>query len=393
VVRNGRRPRILFLVNTDWFFVSHRLGIGTALRDAGYEVVLAAAESDARRTVEQEGIRFVRVPFEPGSRSPFTETRTLAAIVDLYRREQPDLVHHVTIKPVLYGSAAARALRAPAIINAVSGLGYVFIDRDRPSVRHRAQREAIKAAYRVALGARRSRTIFQNPDDLGMFSDLGLVHRDRAVLIRGSGVDLSRFHSTPLPEGAPLVVVPARMLWDKGIGELVAAARVVRASRPDVRFALVGGADSQNPAAIPKAQLRAWEAEGVVEWWEHRTNMPEVFRSSHLVVLPSYREGLPLALAEAAASGRATVTTDVPGCREVVRDGETGWLVRPREVEGLASAIERALSDRGELQKRGHAGRKLAEAHLSSDAVIARTMEVYRELLPAGQGPHTRSRD
>jgi glycosyltransferase involved in cell wall biosynthesis len=374
-------PRVLIVVNTDGFFVSHRLGIGRALRDAGCHVTVAAAPSAARATIEAEGLQFAALPFEPGSRSPPQEARSLLALERLYRRERPDVVHHVTIKPVLYGSLVARALGVPAIINAVSGLGYVFIERPTDTPAHAALRLAVKATYRVALSGRRSRTIFQNPDDLALFADAGLVARGNTVLIRGSGVDTARFGPSPLPDGEPVVVLPSRMLWDKGVGELVEAARVVKRSRPGVRFALVGGADSQNPAQVPPAQLEAWQREGVIEWWGHRKDMPQVLSQAHLVVLPSYREGLPLALAEAAASGRACIATDVPGCREVVRHGETGWLVPPRNAAALAAALDEALSDPAELARRGRLGRDLAERELALDAVVARTLDVYRELL------------
>ena len=202
--------RALFLVNYDWFFVSHRLALGQALRDEGFEVTVAALDTGAGRTIEQAGLRFVPMPFIPGGRNPLHEARTLAAIVDLYRRERPDLVHQVTIKPVLYGSLAARALGLPAVVNAIRGLGYVFIERPGDGVSHRALRSSIKAAYRLALDNPRVRTIFQNPDDRGVFEQAGLVRRDRTVLIRGSGVDITRFTATPLPDGDPLIVLPAQ---------------------------------------------------------------------------------------------------------------------------------------------------------------------------------------
>jgi glycosyltransferase involved in cell wall biosynthesis len=377
-------PRALFVVNYDWFFVSHRLGLGLALKERGFDVTVAALPSpEARPKIEAAGLRFVALPFEAGGRDPRHEARTLAAVTALYRREQPDLVHQVTIKPVLYGSLAARALGVPAVVNAISGLGYVFIERPGDTTRHRALRGAVKATYRLALANPRARTIFQNPDDREVFERAGLVRRERTALIRGSGVDTRRFAPSPLPPGAPLVVLPARMLRDKGVGEFVEAARIVHRRRPEVRFALVGGADRQNPAGVPEAELKAWHASGEVEWWGHRADMPEVFAQAHLVVLPSYREGLPLALAEAAASGRACIATDVPGCREVVRPGETGWLVPPRDAAALAAAIEEALSRPEELSRRGQQGRIMAETELGKEAVIGRTLELYRGLLGA----------
>jgi glycosyltransferase involved in cell wall biosynthesis len=376
-----RQPRALFLVNYDWFFVSHRLALGEALRDAGFDVGVAALRTGAHEVIEGAGLRFHPLPFEPGGRDPLREARTLAAITDLYRRERPSLVHQVTIKPVLYGSLVARALRIPAVVNAVSGLGYMFIERAGDSASLRALRSAVKLTYRAALAYPRARTIFQNPDDLATFEQAGMIRRSQARLIRGSGVDTARFPATPLPAGPPLVVLPARMLWDKGIQEFVDAARLVRQRIPEARFALVGGVDTQNPAGIPEATLAGWNARGEVAWWGHRTDMPTVLAQAHLVVLPSYREGLPLALAEAASCGRACVATDVPGCREVVRHGVTGWLVRPRDAVSLADTLVQALSSPEELERRGQAGRKMAEEELSKAAVVQQTLALYRELL------------
>lgn len=378
--------RALIVVNTAAFYLSHRRPIGLALRDAGLEVTIAAAPSgDARHVIEGDGLHFTPLPLLPASRSPATEARALAALVALYRRVRPRIVHHVTIKPVLYGSLAARALSIP-VINAISGLGYVFIPQPGAPLAHRALRRGVDLAYRTALAGERTRVIFQNPDDMARFVERGHVTPARTRLVKGSGVDLGRFSHAPRPPGPPLVVLPARMLRDKGVVELVEAARIVKRARPEVRFALVGSNDSENPATIPTHELEGWVREGVVEWWGHRRDMPEVLRQASLVVLPSYREGLPLALAEAAASGRAIVTTDVPGCREVVRHGENGWLVPVRESAPLAQAISEALGDEAELDRRGAASRALAERELSVHAVVAQTLDVYRELL-GGQLP------
>lgn len=373
--------RALIVVNTAAFYVSHRRPIGRALRAAGFDVTIAAASSpDARDAIAADGLAFEALPFLPASRAPLTEARALAALAALYRRRRPDVVHHVTIKPVLYGSLAARALSIPTI-NAISGLGYVFIPQPGAPLSHRALRRGVDVAYRTALAGTKTRVIFQNPDDRARFVDARHVPLGRTRLVKGSGVDLARFVASPRPPGPPLVVLPARMLRDKGVVELVEAARIIKRARPEVRFALVGGNDSENPATIDTKTIDRWVADGTVEWWGHRHDMPEVLRQAHLVVLPSYREGLPLALAEAAASGRAIVTTDVPGCREVVRHGENGWLVPVREVAPLAHAIASALADDAELDRRGRASRALAERELSVDAVVHQTLDVYRELL------------
>ena len=373
------RPLAVFLVNDDAFFASHRLDLGIALRDAGFRVVVAAGDEGGARAIEAAGLERVAVPFDRGGRSITRDARTLARVTDLYQRLAPTLVHHVTIKPVLYGSLAARAARVPAIVNAVSGLGFVFLDR---TLAGRALRAGVTLGYRAALG-RRAVTVFQNLDDRDELVRRGMVDATRTRIVRGSGADTRRFARTPMPvDERPLVVLPARLLRDKGVCEFVEAARSLRARGVRARFALVGSADSTNPARIRRDELDSWVARGDVEWLGHRTDMERVYQEASLVVLPSYREGMPLVLLEAAAVGRPTVTTDVPGCRDAIEDGVTGWLVPVRDATALATTIERALGDRAELCARGEAAaRWVRERGLTRADVVAQHLAIYRELL------------
>lgn len=379
--RSGKR--LLFVVNADWFFVSHRLQLALACLEAGYEVGLCAGESGCRAQIEASGLRFFPLSIDRGGTHPLHDSRTLASLAHTYRSFRPDLVHHVTIKPVLYGSAVARALGIRGVVNAVSGLGYVFIPRAQERRRNAALRMALRGAYRLALSGKETRVIFQNADDQRAFVESGLVARERTRLVRGSGVDLGRFQASPPPASPFLALVPSRLLWDKGIGEFVSAARRVKATHPQARFVLLGRLDAGNPAAIAQPQLEAWVREGVVEWWpscEH-TQMPEMYRQAHVVVLPSYREGLPLSLAEAAAAGRAVITTDVPGCRDTVVAGQTGWLVPPRDADALAGALLAAVEAPEVLRAYGARGRELAEQRFDVKAVITQTQSTYDELL------------
>ena len=315
--------------------------------------------------------------------SPVDELRTLFSLARLYRRLRPSLVHHVTIKPMLYGSLAARLAgrRRTAVVNAISGLGFAFSSRRRAAV----LRPLVKALYRLALRGPRGYVIFQNPDDLDRFVRMGLAREDRAVLVRGSGVDCSRFRATPEPAGDhPLVVLPSRLLWDKGVGVFAAAARAVRATDPAARFTLVGAPDRGNPTAVPVEKLESWAAEGIVEWWGHREDMPEVLSGASIVVLPTtYPEGVPKALLEAAASGRAIVATDVPGCREVVRHGVNGLLVPPGDAEALTGAVRTLLRSPGLRESFGRAGRGIAVNEFAEEIVAGQTMDLYRKLLGA----------
>jgi glycosyltransferase involved in cell wall biosynthesis len=326
----------------------------------------------------REGFRFVPLPISRKSTNPLAEIRTLRSVFKVYRETQPDLVHHVTIKPIIYGSLAARLLHHRAVINAVSGLGYSFSPRGQM----RAMQPLIKALYRLVLRNPGSCTVFQNPDDRDDFVGMGLVRKEQTVIIRGAGVDCSQFRPFPEPDGNPVVVLASRMLWDKGVGEFADAARLIRADRPQVRFVLVGDRDTENRAAVPLRQMDAWVAEGAVEWWGPRPDMPEVLRGAHIVVLPSsHREGLPKILLEAAACGRPVVATDVPGCREIARHEINGLLVPSHDPRALASAITRLLDSPQLRNQYGNAGREIVEREFSQQIVVEQTLALYGKML------------
>ena len=374
------KPKLLFLQTQDYTFWSHRLPFARAALAAGYEVVVSAHEGSHGDLIRAEGMRFVPLPWKRSGMNPFYELFLLLKVVRLYAEERPDVVHQVTAKPILYGTLAAVLTGVPAVVNTFTGLGFVFISS---GLKARILRLAVSAALKVALAARGSRTIFQNEDDRALFVSGGLIAAERAVLIRGSGVDVSHFAPSPEPEGPPLAVLPARMLWDKGVGEFVEAARTLAAEGARARFVLVGEADDLNPAAIPEERLSRWKEEGVVEWWGLRDDMAEVYAQASVVCLPSYREGLPKALMEGAACSRALVTADVPGCREVVRHEETGLLVPVRDASALASALRRLLRDPALRRRLGEGARRLAVAEFAQEKVVERTLLVYRELLRA----------
>jgi glycosyltransferase involved in cell wall biosynthesis len=372
--------RLLFVVNDPAFFVSHRLPLGIRGRELGLDVAVAAPDGPGRDAIEAAGIRFHDVPLARGSTDPRTELRTLAAIATLVARERPTLVHDVTVKPVLYGGLASRLLRVPALVSSVSGLGYLFIAQGR---RAAVRRRLVALAYRRALGHPRSRVIFQNEDDRSELLALGCVAPERTVVIRGgSGVDVASYRVAPPPAGPPLVVMPSRVLRDKGVLEYVEAARILRRRGTIARFAIAGGLH-ENPAALTRAELDAIVAEGAVEWWGHRTDMPAVLAQASIVCLPSYREGTPRALLEAAAAGRAVVTTDVPGCRDAVIPGETALLATVRSGEDLARQLDTLLRDAALRERMGAAGRALAEREFDVKRVVDAVFEVYADVWPA----------
>jgi glycosyltransferase involved in cell wall biosynthesis len=370
--------KVIYVVNEARFFLSHRLALGLAAQDAGAEVMVVAAPETGEERLAQYGIGFKPVPL---SRSGFklrAEWRAYRELLQIYRTEQPDIVHHVTIKPVMYGTIAARRSHVKAVVNAVPGMGFVFTRRGAMASIRRA---IVNVAYRFALVHKNMRVIFQNTEDLRGFIGHAIVGKEDAVLIRGSGVDLQEFQPTDEPAGPPTFLLVGRMLCDKGVREFVKAAGLVRQSHPDWRFLLVGDVDPGNPSTLYTEELVAWQDEFGVEWLGQQENVADLMRRSHVVVLPSYREGLPKTLLEGAAIGRPLIASDVAGCREVVADQVTGLLVPAREVEPLAQAMIE-LGGNAELRRRlGDAARQKAEAVFSVDDVVTHTFRVYDELL------------
>jgi glycosyltransferase involved in cell wall biosynthesis len=374
----GSRPRILYVINVDWFFLSHRLPIARAARDEGAEVLIAAADTGRGDEIRAEGFRFLPIPLSRSGTNLIAELRTLWCLVKIYREVKPDLLHHSTIKPVIYGSLAARMRGIRPVINTISGFGYSLSEGPHTHV----LRPLSRTLYRLALRSSHTLTVFQNPDDRRDFVRLGLVRQDQTTLVRGSGVDCARFRATPQVEGDPSVIFGGRMLWDKGVGVFVEAARRLRAAYPGAKFVLVGAVDPANPTSVTSDQIRQWQAEGVIEWWGSRTDMPEILAGAHIVALPSmYREGLPKVLLEAAASGRPVIATDVPGCREIVRHKVNGLLVPPGDIEALVQALHKLLASSDLRSRFGDAGRKIVEREFSQEIIVRQTLELYRRAL------------
>jgi glycosyltransferase involved in cell wall biosynthesis len=368
-------PLLLYVVNVPWYFVAQWLALARGAREAGYEVHVATADDEGADELGAEGFP---LHFLPVTRRGLAPIRESSAICRLYRRLRPDLVHHLTIKPVVLGGVCARLARIPAVVNTFTGLGFVFTAEGMLA---RARRASVLAAYRIALKHPRSRAVFQNRADLDYFRKLGLVAESEAILIPGVGVDLNRFAPSPEPRDEPVVMLVARMLRDKGIEEFVQAARSLKAAGIEARFVLVGVSDPGNPTAISDEQLQGWHREGVVECWGYRRDVDAVLRQAHVICLPSYREGLPTALIEAAASARAIVATDVPGCRDVVRHEDNGLLVPPRDATALSNALQRLIEDPRTRRRMAERGRQIAEAEFGVERIVARTLNVYKTLL------------
>ena len=369
------QPKVLFFVTEDWFVCSHWLPLIIAAKDAGYDVVVVTRTNKHAEQIRVHGIRVI--PFEISRRGSnlFREFTTVLRLLGIYRKEKPHMVHHVAMKPMLYGSLVARLVRIPHTINWVAGMGWLFVSNNR---RAKMLQGVVRKALEMLL--RGTSVIVENQDDQAIIASLGVAYRD-IHLVPGAGVDTSGYAPSPESEGVQLVVLPARMLWDKGVGEFVDAAKQLRQRGVKARFVLVGEPDEGNPASVSEEQLRAWQNEGVIEWWGRREDMPQVYAQSHIVCLPSYREGLPKSLLEAASCGRPIVTTNVPGCRDVVRDGDNGLLVEAREAAALANALARLLADPALRLKMGQRGRERVLNEFSQEKIVAQVMEIYREIL------------
>lgn len=371
--------RLLFAVNTGWFFLSHRLPIAKALQAEGVEVHLAASDGPDLAEVRAEGIEVHPIPLSRSGLNPAQELRSIAALLRLYRQLRPDLVHHVTPKVVLYGSIAAQAAGVPSVVSAVSGLGHAFVGTD---TRARLVRSGATILYKLALRHPNSHTVFQNPSDRAILQQLVPSIALDNSLIPGSGVPLEIFTPSQPPDGPVTVVLAARMLRNKGVGEFVAAARELRGRiTPPLRMVLVGLPDAGNPTTITADQLTSWASDGIVEWWGHRSDVAQVLCDAHIFCLPSHGgEGVPKAILEAMASGRPVISTDVPGCRDAVVEGETGILVPPRDVPALADAIAALAHDPSQRAAMGEAGRRRAEALFSIESVVQQHLSIYRRL-------------
>jgi glycosyltransferase involved in cell wall biosynthesis len=331
--------------------------------------------------IRGQGFKLFPINLLRRSVNPIRELLAVIGLARLYRAEKPDLVYHVAVKPILYGSLAARLAGIPSVINVFAGLGYTYTSDEWKA---RLFRLLLKFGLNAACNSSGSIAVFQNEEDQAQLVRDHAVRRSHTRVIRGTGVDTDRFRPTSEESGDPVILLPCRMLWDKGVGEFLEAARLVKRQKPRVRFVLVGRCDEENPASIQSVQLHRWQEEGAIEWWGHRSDMPAVLGHAAVVVLPSYREGLPVSLLEAAACGKPIVATDVPGCRDVVRHRVNGLLVPPKNATALAEAIAVLLENPGLRNELGRRGRDIVVKEFSSTLVTRQTLALYDELLHRG---------
>jgi glycosyltransferase involved in cell wall biosynthesis len=372
---------VVLFANTDWYLFNFRLSLAWRLRDTGHRLILVSPDGEYGVKLLEMGFDWRPLPMDRRSLNPFKEARLVWHLTDLLRREKAHIIHGFTIKPAVYGAIAGKLAGVKGRVNAVAGMGYVFISNE---LKARLLRPVVRALARFAFDGHDARLIVQNPDDHAAFVETKLVAGERVRIIPGSGVDCSRFAvSTRVraPHEPLRVVLAARMLWDKGLAEFIQAARALRAEGRNITFVLAGDPDPGNPASVAVSDLEGWVAEGLVDWLGHVGDMPALLAEADVVILPSYREGLPKTLIEAAACALPLITTDVPGCREVVTHDEDGLLAPVREWAPLADAIARLDDDPALRRRLGLAARAKALALFDEIIVIDRTIAVYEELL------------
>jgi len=369
---------LLMVANVDWFFISHRLCIAQEASKLGWKVIVAAEDTGRGNEIEIDGIKFIDFKFSRSGTNPLDELKTLIQFRKLYKKISPDVVHHITLKPVIYGSVIAKVLKIKGVVNAISGLGYNFTG-DRQSL----VQKIMLRLMRFGFNRKNLSIIFQNDDDEAELKKLGVIYFNNSIIkIKGSGVNLDEFSFSKMPSFERVkILLPIRMLWDKGVKELKGASDILKEKYNEkAQFILSGLADEENKAGVPASYLNEWQDGQYVIWIGYQKNMVEVYKNSHIVILPSYREGMPKTLIEACSIGRAIVTTDAIGCRECVDEGENGFKVPVYSINELAEALEKLILNPELIRKMGENSRIKAEKEFNVKAVISTHLKIYNDL-------------
>ena len=377
------KKKILLNISEDWFFLSHFLSRALCAQKAGFEIYVCCNETNKRKIIENNGIKFIKLPYKRSNINPLYELYILLRFIFILKKIKPDIVHNIALKSIIHGSIASKILNIKSVINAPVGMGYVFISND---LKARVLRPVLKFLLINLLDShkgrnKKNRVIFENNDDLDYFINLKAVNSKSACVISGAGVEVDKFiYKRKKINKIPTVVLVARMLKDKGIYEFIEAYKLLQDRKIKCRFILVGDIDPINPSSIEKSFLQNCHREKRIEWLGWIDNIDKVLWETDILCLPSYREGLPKSLIEGAAAGLPLVSTDTVGCREVVIDGLNGFLVPIKDSKKLADAIEKLILDSELRRSMGEESRKLAKSRFSSSIINSLTMKVYNEL-------------
>lgn len=370
--------RLVYVVSEDWVFVSHRLSLAKQALQEGFDVIAITNIDKHEVVLLDAGLKVINVNFSRSFKKPLSDIKSIINLTKIFSQLKPEIVHNVGLKITLLSSIAAFISKVPVVINAYTGLGYVYSSGDKLA---RLIIFFLNPILRYFTIRDNTWSVFQNGDDRVIFEKNRIINKENTLLIRGSGVDTKEFPLSNEPAKPILVMLASRLLWDKGVGEFVEASKQLKIKFPDVKFVLVGDIDIQNPMSLTKEIINGWVNQAIIEWWGHKQNMPETLKLAHIVVLPSYREGLPKVLLEAASIGRPIVATDVPGCKEIVRNGENGYLVEVKKSVPLAEAIETLILNKELRQEMGKKGRKIVEKELSSEIINKQFTDLYQSLV------------
>jgi len=370
--------KLLFIVNEDYYFLSHRTHLALSAISEGFEVAVLCHVNSSREKITNLGLQLFAWNIKRGSLNPISEIRSFIELASVIHRFKPDLIHAVSLKAVLYTALATIKNHNCSLVYALGGLGYVFHSNKLSAS---VIRFFIAKVFGYFFSRPNVRIILQNDDDLSLLLRYKAIKKENVKFIYGVGVDTNYFNITPIPSGKPLIVLPARLLWSKGVREFVSVAKILRQRGLDVRFALVGEIDIHNPETVPSSQIDTWVSEGVVEAWGHRNDMYEVYKQSTIVCQPAHHEGLPKSLLEAASCGRPIVCFDVPGCREIVINGVNGFLAPFMDIQKLAQSIEELINNYDLCVKMGKAGRELILKEFTQEIKTKETIDVWHELL------------
>lgn len=369
--------KIILSASTSWSLFNARLAYSNFLRDQGYEVVLMSPKDEFTPFLKEAGFRWIDLPLKPRGKNILDEIWSTVFIVSVYLKERPDIVHHFTPKITLYGSIAGKLLNFKQTVNTFTGLGKIFSDDV-----NRFIKKVVIFLFRIVL--KNSINIFQNKDNLALFNKLGIGKPENNYFIPGSGVDTKLFTFSPEPQGVPVILLPTRFIEEKGIKYFVEAARVIRQQNIPARFALAGRVEPDQPNSITEKEILDWVSQGLIEYWGWFNNMEMVYPKSNVVCLPTfYLEGLPKVLLEAAASGRPMIATDVPGCREIVKDGSNGILIKPKDVDSLVEAIKKLVQDSELRRSMGQNSLALVEKKYSNNLIFGQYLQLYQQNMHA----------
>lgn len=371
--------KLAILINDLSFFCSHRLPIVEAAMDKSFNVVIGYGDLGGAdtRSLENKGLNLSFVPMQRGGMNLYKNLQSIFYIWRFFKKEKPDIAHLVTIKPYLYGGIIARVVGIPSLVSAVSGLGTLFVHKNFKS---KFLRFLIYPLYRLAFNHFNQIVIFQNKDDARELINWGVLNSNKVRLLKGSGVKLENFINLEENNGVPSVCFAARLLVDKGVYEFVSAAKLLKKRGVKARFFLAGDLDIKNPTGLTIDDINEIKKEGYVEFLGYHNDIPSLYSNSHIICLPSYREGFPKALMEAAAASRAVVTTDVPGCRDAIIPDKTGLIVPVRDIETLANAIQVLINNSEKRKSMGKAGRKLAEREFAIENIVDAHLKIYKIL-------------